>query len=340
MAGNPNSGRQSPIDDSAATPKRQGGRPLVPPDLNLRGSLYALVDAFEKRWALIGWSLERIRNAPKPPSLGVIRKALEPVRDWGHLYVFGLLLSDSVENTTLKELRQVRDDFGQAVAAARQVLAAFEEQKRLCQEAEAALEQAGPEQKKIVQAEKAKRDAELNRLQGTLRKVNEESDELTKKLLVQQAFFVQSEALDFLRSKRYELTPRNLSAALAGPPDIRWRTSIVRCRKIGCEMAESTYYLVFLAASHILQGKRPKTATEAIQFFQREIPRLPKKHSHAKDFLTQNWPHFKKAIEDECERCPHPRRLRYDLTAAFIRNLVRPTKALDRVLAAQEKLET
>ena len=338
--GNPNSETQSPIDDSAATPKRQGGRPLVPPELNLWGSLCALVDIFEKGWPLIGWGLERIRNAPKPPSLGAFRKSLEPVRDWGRSYVLNLLLSDSVEETTLGNLRQVRGDLGQAVAAARLVQVALERQTRLCQEAEAALKEAGPDQKEIVQAAKAKHDAELNKLQETLRKGNEKRDKLSKKLLAREVFFAQSEALDFLRSKRYKLTPRNLSAALAGSPYIRWRTSIVRCRRIGCGMAESTNYLVFLAVSQILQGKLPKTAREAVQFFQAEIPKLPKKPRHAKDFLTQNWAHFKKTIEDEWESCSHRRRLRYDLTAAFMKNVTRPTTALDRVLAAQEKLET
>ena len=247
---------------------------MVPPNLNLRGSLYALVDVFEKGWPLIGWSLERIRNAPKPPSLGAIQKSVEPVRDWGRSYVFNLLLSDSVEETPFGNLRQVRGDLGQAVAAARRVRAALEQQMRLCQEVETALKEADPDQnqKEIVQAAKAKRDAELNKLQETLRKVNEIRDKLSEKLLAQEAFFVQGEALDFLRSKKYKLTPRNLSAALAGSPFIRWRTSIVRCRKIGCRMAESSNYLVFLAVSRILRGPPKKTAGEAVQFFQREIP--------------------------------------------------------------------
>ena len=64
----------------------------------------------------------------------------------------------------------------------------------------------------LLAAEKAKRDAELNRLQETLRKVNDVSDKLGKKLLAQEAFSAQSEALDFLRIKRYELTPRKRAA--------------------------------------------------------------------------------------------------------------------------------
>ena len=56
---------------------------------------------------------------------------------------------------------------------------------RLCQEVEAALKEADPDQnqKEIVQAAKAKRDAELNKLQETLRKVNEIRDKLSEKLL-------------------------------------------------------------------------------------------------------------------------------------------------------------
>lgn len=303
------------------------------------GALYALVDVFEKGWLLIGWELERIRNARKLPSLGAIRKALGPIKDWSQNHVVSFLISSSVEQPTPDQLGPLRNERGQAVSAARAAGTAVEEQVKFCQDAAAALKQAEPDQKEIVQAAKAKRDAELNQLQERLRKVSEKRDKLSKKLLAQEAFFAQSEALDFLRSKRYELTPRNLSAALAGSPYIRWRASILRCQKIGCEMAESTNYLVFLVVSQILRGKLPKTAREAVQFFQGEIPKLPKKRGHAKDFLTQNWAHFKKAIEDEWESCPHRQRLRYDLTAAFMRNATRPTTPLDRILAAQEKLE-
>ncbi len=304
------------------------------------GALYALVDVFEKGWLLIGWELERIRNARKLPSLGAIRKALEPIKDRSQNYIFSFLISSSVEQPTPDQLGPLRNERGQAVSAARAARTAVEEQVKFCQEAAAALEQAGPDQKEIVQAAKAKHDAELNQLQERRRTVSEKSDKLSKKLLAQEAFFAQSEALDFLRSKKYKLTPRKLSAALAALPYIHWRASILRCKKIECEMAESTNYLVFLAVSQILQGNRPKTAREAVQFFRGEIPKLPKKRGHAKDSLTQNWAHFKKAIEVKWESCPHRQRLRYDLTAAFMRNVARPTTALDRVLAAEEKLET
>jgi hypothetical protein len=308
------------------------------------GALYTLVYIFETGWPLIGWELERIRNTRKLPSLGAIRKALRPIKDWSQNYVFSFLISSSARPRKRPprsdQLSRLRNELGQAVSAARAAGTAVEEQVKFCQEAAAALEQAGPDQKEIVQAAKAKHDAELNKLQERLRKASEKSDKLSKKLLGQEAFFTQSQALDFLRSKKYKLTPRKLSAALAALPYIHWRASILRCKKIECEMAESTNYLVFLAVSQILQGNRPKTAREAVQFFRGEIPKLPKKRGHAKDSLTQNWAHFKKAIEVKWESCPHRQRLRYDLTAAFMRNVRRPTTALDRVLAAQEKLET
>ncbi len=235
----------------AATPKRRPGRPLLPPDLDLMGALYALVDKLETGWPLIGWELERIRNTRKLPSLGAIRKALRPIKDWSQNYVFSSLISSLARPRKRPprpdQLRQLRNERGQAYSTARAAGTAVEEQAKFCQEAAAALKEAARRRAKpIVQVAKAKHDAELNRLQERFRKVNEKSDKLSKKLLAQEAFFTQSQALGFLRSKRYKLTPRNLSAALAGSPYIRWRASILRCQEIGCKMAVSSNYLVFL----------------------------------------------------------------------------------------------
>ncbi len=321
------------IGEFEPAPKRRRGRPLVPPDADLMGALYALVDTLEKGWPFIGWELECIRNAPNPPPLEALRAALEPIKDWSHNYIFLFLLSASVEQTTSDDLQQLRNELGQAVSAARAGGTAVEEQTKLCQEAAAALEQAGlPAQKEIITKKKAELDADLNRLQNRLLEANERLKSLEMKLRAREAFFTQSQALGFLRSRRYELTPRNLASAIAGCPYILWRTSILRCKKIGCRIAESTNYLVVLAVMHILKRGRPKTNTEAVQLFQNEIPKLPnKKHAHTKEFLAQNWSHFKRAIEEHWECCPHPGRLSYDLAAAFIENITRPTGEIGNI---------
>jgi hypothetical protein len=46
------------------------------------------------------------------------------------------------------------------------------------------------------------------------------------------AYLSQAELLDFVRSKRYAITPLNLANAMAGVPFIAWRQSVLRCRNL------------------------------------------------------------------------------------------------------------
>jgi len=353
----------SDLNDGREPPEpRAGGRPTLP-DSYLFGGLYALIDVFEKSWAEIGWELERIRGARKPPAVEAIRRALEPIRGLSNHYIFSQLLFPSVRLGTDRELRKLRHELGEAAGGSRNADSAVREQQALCEESRQAVylatQQPNEEVRGVAEREHEKRKGELEQLERALTAANERRDSLQRELQERAAFFAQNEMLGFVREKRYELSPRNLARALAGMPYMRWRQSIVRCKKIPCKMAISINYLAFRGISWILRRDRPEKAGETVQLLREAIPKLPmqlfKKEANpklpkwrdrarklaesAQTFLKENWPHLKTAIEDQWEHCLPSRKLPYELTASFIRNMSRPTTALDRILAAQDRIE-
>lgn len=320
-------------------PKKAGGRPLVPANNYLQGSFNYLVGALEKGWGFVGWELERIRNTRKQCSLTDVRTAIAPAKEFGQGAI-SLLLSESVEQSGSKQLGVLRKEFERAVNAEKKAREAVNQQSDQCREVEQALQQATAKHRALVKKERMKRKARLRRLRRSHIQKQRKMENVEKELRTNETVFAQSETLDFLRSRRYELTPRNLAAALAGLPYIRWETSIGRCEQFrDSAPTEDSYYSAFRAISYIVRDKRPRSSKIAIEFFREAIPKLPNSHKDGKTFLASYWFQFKKAIQTEWRRCQHPRRLPYDLAAAFIRNLKQPMSALDNVVAAQDKLE-
>lgn len=326
------------LPDTSEEPKKVGGRPLVPADNFLRGSLNYLADIFEKGWAFIGWELGCIRNARKECSLADIRAAIAPAKELGQ-GVICLLLPESVEESDSRQLSALRKELGRATKAEREAREAVRQQSDQCREVEQALLQATGRQRAVAKEERKKRKARLRRLQKSLSDKQEKMASVDRTLRAQEAFFAQSEMLDFVRSRKYELNPRNLAAALAGLAYIRWEASMLRCQKFRDSIGiEHSYYSAFRAISYLIRDDRPRSPKKAIDFFRDAIPKLPSSHERGKVFLAGYWFQFKKSVESEWKRCPHPRRLPYDLTAALVRTLKQPMSAIDNVIAAQDAL--
>lgn len=311
----------------------------MPADNFLQGSFNYLVGIFEKSWGVVGWKLGRIRNARKDCSLKDVRNAIAPAKEFGEGLVC-LLLPEIVEPSDTKKLGALRKEFARATKAEKAARDAFEKQSDLCREADQALSEAAPKHRALVKEERKRRKARRSRLRRSHIQKQRKMETIQKELTANEAAFAQSEALDFLRRRRYELNPRNLAAALAGLPYIRWETSMGRCEKFrDSAPREHPTYSAFCAISYLIRDKRPRTAKKAIEFFREAIPKLPAAHENGKVSLAGYWFQFKKAIESEWQRCPHPRRLPYELTAALVRNLKQPMSAIDNVLAARDRLE-
>lgn len=72
----------------------------------------------------------------------------------------------------------------------------------------------------------------LSRLMASAHQAKAAKEALTEQRSRQEGWFARNEVLKFIRSKRYELNPMNLAAAMAGLPEYAWLHSLRRCLKI------------------------------------------------------------------------------------------------------------
>lgn len=354
-----------------------GGRPSLP-DNYLMGAFWSLVDIFEKGWPLVGLELERIRATRKRVALDSVRNALEPLRTWGEGFLYRLLLSPEPLPVTAKELSQLRRKFGQAVEERLKADDAARSQTDIRNESANALQIANDalinalnsfldlarcvvlfqcsEQllvwfffcqqlvaavakiRAIAEQVHKERVEELERLESVQAAARKKQNALEQELNRKKAFFVQTQALDFLRDHRYKLTPRSFASALAGLTDMQWRQSVLRCKKIGCDMAVHTRYQVLEAMFYILRNHGPHTAEEAVEFFRDAIQHLPHKYNHAGSYLSDHWSELRCVVERCWDKGTRPRAVAYKITSSFLDELGRPTNALDRVLRTTERL--
>jgi hypothetical protein len=321
---------QGIMSGSTKKPKRTGRPPLD--NAVLLGRRDTFVSVLESSWADFGWGLKKAR------SISAVREALSPLKGQGLAYSLDVFLEESPTRASAKELRATKRTGWEASWAAREARDPHDRQVQLVTEARSALAQTENQSKarRAVEVELAKRQRELNRLASELKEASERRERLDRERHRQEAFVAQTELLRFVRSRRYAFTPRNLANVMAGLPYVGWRHSIRRCRKFPCQIAVSTNYQVFEAIAHILRGQRPKSSGQALEVFRAELPKLGRKHAHARSYIAENWSYLKEAIE-ECWKGPsRPRSRPFTLTSAFARSLRRPRTALERVLASQE----
>ena len=323
--------RERNIATAKPTP-RPRGRPRLVSEAELIGRRDSLVSLLEPSWGEIGWELKKAR------AVGDLVKAMRPFANQARNYPIHLLLEERTSTCSPLEIRRTRRDLGKASQEARLAREAYDRQAEVVAEAKTALSQAGDDASivKVVQEELQRRQTELDRLGLILEKAKNNRGDLEKRLREQEAYITQTELLRFLRSRRYAFTPRNLSNAIAGLPYIGWRQSFRRSARTPCQMAVSLLYQVFEAVVYILRDTMPASSEAALRLFRAEVPRLPKKHETARQYLSGNWLHAKEAIEECWKIRPHLLALPFKVTALFNKNLTRPRTALDRVLAAIE----
>ena len=322
---------QGIMSGSTKKPKRTG-RPPLDNDV-LLGCQDTFVSVLESSWSDFAWELK------KASSISAVREALSPLKGQGLAYPLEVFLEESPTRASAKELRTTKRTGWEASQATREAREPYDKQVQLVTEAKSALAQTENQSKarRAVETELVKRQRELNRLASDLKEASEKRERLDQERHGQEAFVAQTELLKFVRSRRYAFTPRNLANVMAGLPYVGWRQSIRRCRKFPCQIAVSTNYQVFEAIAHILRGRRPKSSGQALEVLRAELPKLGRKHAHARSYMAENWPYLKEAIE-ECWKGPSgPRSRPFMLTSAFARSLRRPRSALERVLASQEE---
>lgn len=340
------------------------------------GSFWSLVDILEKGWPLVGFKLEQIRASRKDVGLDSLRTALAPLRTFGEGPLYSFLFLADPRPFAPKELTKIRHDFGRACQENVEAAEAVRTQTDVRNESGYALQAANNDLAQVLRflgswvqyvitfphltplpvlfflaqeliRELKKRYAiaegiHKERIQELERRESIQSASIAKRNALEQelnakrAFFVQSQALDFLRDNRYALTPRKFAAALAGLTDMQWRQSITRCNKIGCSMAIDTRYQVLQAMFYILSERSPKTADEAVEFFRKAIKKLPARYDHAGKYLIEHWPELKYVIENRWQNGSRSRAAAYAITVGLLEELFKPVSALDRLLRVKE----
>jgi hypothetical protein len=160
---------------------------------------------------------------------------------------------------------------------------------------------------------------------------------LQAELIAREAYFAQSELVDFIQSGRRELTPLNLAMAMAGLPRISARISCERCSALVRDARCGHAYLMFKAVRRVFR-EPPPHVEEAYESMRAYLTRsLKEEQSHISE-LRANWYFLKAAIESVYSAHLYPRAsVPYRILASYKR-LSSAQSAMDVLLAQQNRL--
>lgn len=343
--------------------KRPRGRPSADVGM-LSGDRDALVGLLSALWADIGWELLQAKTT------GDIRQALAPLKNDSRRFQVDHFLRDSTSKATADEVRK-----SSALLCLKRVQRIDAQNRRDTHrkdfdEVQAAQRQATAEQLTAIEPIFSQRRADYETAEMNLKGIEKEEKDTEAKLADQEAGFAQRELLKFIRSSKYAHNPLNLANAMAG---IRCHTSgairvyagswqsHARCSKLECAIWPTHQYQRFEIIRSIWTRRHRYSQLSAVELFRQEIPKLPKiTESQAQRYATQmtmaekkrivngfvrdnliaEFRHLRLAIEDSMRQRHHPERAPFLILARFAKNLGLPGNAVERVLAASERLES
>jgi hypothetical protein len=314
------------------------GRPTTP-DNFLLGARNSWARLLEESWPEIGWLLLCIRNR-RSSTIGDVREAMVSLREKPNGGLAAAFYRDTIEVANAMEIRKNRVRISEELdPEILETQTKRDTEKRLYQEAEAALREVHPGNKGAVQAAAIRRTERLLQLEDTLKKIETERDVLDKKLLAQEAYFYQSELLDFLLSiGRYAINPRNLANVLAGLPTMRWRQSYSRCSKMPYDSEPHLWYGVLETLTQMWECRSEEFNEAPVEFFRAGLLSMPNKRGYGRQFLCENWRDVRLAIEECWKLNLSGLAVPFTITSLFVRNVSRQKTAVESVLAAQERL--
>ena len=143
---------------------------------------------------------------------------------------------------------------------------------------------------------------------------------------------------------------------MAGPPDMGWEQSYVRCSAIKCGSWPQFQFSLFRTINAIWNRRVHCPGLPITELFRQEIERLPKEviidipqpppnpskrgkvENALRSHLADNWRHLRLAIEDVVGSENHPEQVPFLLLSRFTRNIAKPRTAQDQILIAKEKI--
>jgi hypothetical protein len=313
------------------------GRQTIPDNI-LLGARDAWAFLLEQSWPEIGWPLLCIRDRRKS-TIEDIQKIFEPVKLKPHNPGLAAhLYCESSEIANAAEVRRNRIRYGDLNVEIYQLQPKRDDQERACREVESALQMADPGDRETIQEEGSRRRKRLLELDADLKKLKDEFDALSKKLRDQEAYVSRVELLDFLQSRRYAVTPRNLANALVGLPTMKWRQSFVRCASMPFGSDPSYEYQIVETISEIW-NRRPVDFKEApLEYFRAKFLALPKTLGYTRRVIWENWSDMKRALQECWKEDTNPGSFPFVLSAAFLPLATRQKNPAERILAERDKL--
>jgi len=272
---------------------RRPGRPQEIDDDTLRRVLGELNFVLEQNWGLIGWELSQTKT------MAGIRSAFERIVGF-NCHQLDAFRHEPTQRTTSATLRRLRDDFANSQVQSRKAYGALEQAKRNAKYAQAAATcTEGAAARMEIQTlllemtarhESARADFEANRKRLVA---------LDSQLMEQEAYFAQSQLLEFIQSGRREFTPLNLAMAMAGIPYLSARVSCERCSALKPNVEPGHTYLMFRAVEAVFASSpgeaRPDSEQMRAYLLDPRRERLP----HIAE-LRRNWHFLESAIHSVC----------------------------------------
>ena len=298
----------------------------------LRRALAELQFVLEQSWGLIGWELKHVRT------LGDIRAVFSAVTGFNGPRL-DLFRKHPTERTTPAALRLLREELADALDENRKAYAAFMQSKEAAERASQVLAGAQDEKsRQSVQSLKAAFGRKYEEASAALEIYGARIHELQSKLDRQEAYFAQSQLLDFIQSGRREFTPLNIAMAMAGIPLLTARVSCERCSALNPGVEPGHAFQMFQAVEGVF-ARQPGDMDDSIERMRAYLlafktEQLP---PHIAE-LRNNWYFLESAIV-AAYRVSKPRSsaLPYSIFAEYKRRLECQSQ-MDVLLAQENRL--
>lgn len=227
--------------------QRKRGRPSeVDPEM-LGRNVAELQFALEQNWGVVGWLLWQAETIPEVQA--AFRSVVNPV-----CRLLEPFTGDRTLQTTAVELRKLRKRAVDARVRYRREYVMCRDAEEKCERAfQAWGAESDPVKRAQIQAirQSLARDYdEADRLETNSRR---ECDSFEAELKEREAYFAQSEILNFIQSNRRQFTPLNIACAMAGLPLVTARVSCEQCAKHGIDPLPGMAFDVFRTIQRTLQ---------------------------------------------------------------------------------------
>lgn len=306
--------------------RRRRGRPFSLPDAELWKRRDQFAHMLGRFWGVVGWELQQ---AKRPRDIQAVFDQLKKFSD--EILSF---LHAPTRAANGVQLRLRRIEVSECSEKLNDVSGLREEQRQALRITETALQQCrGTENETKMQTEFRLRALRFQEVEKEHRRIAEEYEGVHRCLEDEEAYFAQSELLDFIRSGRYSPTPENFAGAMAGLPFMSWRQSAIRCSQnpsAGISLAYEQFKAIETALK--IEGRGDATARIYAWLATQKNAAL------AVSELKKNWYHLRRSIGAIQKTRQHPRAIPYRIIAEYQHNIQSFTAA-DVVLAEMEQLQ-